>query len=312
MARFGLQIPNFSFGVDNAALFGKVAELATAAEEAGFDSVWVMDHLYQLPALGGAEQPMMEAYTTLGALAAVTQRVRLGALVTGVTYRNPAFLAKAVTTLDVISQGRAICGLGAAWHDLEHEAFGYEFPPAGERLSRLEEALQICRAMFTQEVASFDGTYYTIKDLRNVPRPVTEGGPPIMIGGGGEKRTLKLVAQYGDMCNFFGDPDTFRRKVSILHQHCEDAGRDPDEVMVTRLSTLIPTESPEQTEQMTKMAGAVPGRDVRAMNIGQEKEIIVQLEELTDAGVDYFIFNMPLSDVGAVRRAGEMLTAQLG
>ena len=203
--RFGLQIPNFTQGDTPTAMFDEVVERATAAEETGYDSVWVMDHFYQLPPMGGPTVPMLDSYTLLGALAARTSRVRLGTMVTGVTYRNPAHLAKIVTTLDVISGGRAILGLGAAWYDVEHEGLGFDFPPAGERLDRLEEALQICRAMFSEEAPTFDGRYYRIHQARNVPRPVQPGGPTILVGGGGEKRTLQLVARYADMCNLFGD-----------------------------------------------------------------------------------------------------------
>src|SRR5437660_5000922 len=160
MVRFGLQIPNFTFDVPDNRMFERVSELAVAAEESGFDSVWVMDHFYQLPMLGGPDNPMLEGYTTLGALGARTSRVRLGTLVTGVTYRNPALLAKIVTTLDVITSGRAILGIGAAWYDVEHKGLGFEFPPAGERLDRLEEAVQICRAMFREERPRFAGRHY--------------------------------------------------------------------------------------------------------------------------------------------------------
>ena len=206
MTTFGFQIPNFTFDVPTAGLFDEVVKRATAAEESGFSSLWVMDHFYQLPALGGAHQPMLEGYTLLGALAVRTDSVQLGTLVTGVTYRNPAMLAKIVTTLDVISKGRAVLGIGAAWHDVEHDALGFDFPPVKERMDRLEEAVQICRAMFREETPTFEGRYYSIDDARNVPRPIQAGGPPIMIGGGGEKRTLRLVAQYADMCNVTGDP----------------------------------------------------------------------------------------------------------
>ena len=173
--RFGLQIPNFTTDETPGVLFDGVAAMATAAEETGYDSVWVMDHFYQLPPMGGPSQPMLDAYTLLGALATRTSTVRLGTMVTGVTYRNPAHLAKIVTTLDVISAGRAILGIGAAWYDVEHEGLGFDFPPAGERLDRLEEALQICRAMFTEEAPTFDGRYYRIHEARNVPRPCSQG-----------------------------------------------------------------------------------------------------------------------------------------
>ena len=173
--RFGLQIPNFTVGAPGD-LFAEVLDRANAAEEAGYDSVWVMDHFYQLPPMGGPSQPMLDAYTLLGAIAARTSRVRLGALVTGVTYRNPAHLAKIVTTLDVISAGRAILGIGAAWYDVEHEGLGFDFPSAGERLDRLEEALQICRGMFAGASPTFDGTYYRTHDAQNIPPPGCTGG----------------------------------------------------------------------------------------------------------------------------------------
>src|SRR3954465_12524326 len=177
MTRFGVQLPSFS-GFDPADLFDHVAGLTTTAEEAGFDSVWVMDHFFQLPPLGGPDQPMLEAYTLLGALAARTSRVQLGTLVTGVTYRNPGILAKIVTTLDVISRGRAFLGRGGAWLARQHEALGVVFPPVKERFERLEEALQICRAMFRGERPTFEGKHYRVTDAINSPGPVPPGGPP--------------------------------------------------------------------------------------------------------------------------------------
>ncbi len=193
MIGYGLQLPNFTLGVPDGELFEKVATLATAAEASGFDSVWVMDHLYQLPALGGAEQPMLEAYTLLGALAARTSRVRLGTLVTGVTYRNPALLAKIVTTLDVISSGRAILGIGAAWHDVEHEAFGFEFPPVKERMDRLEEALQICRGMFTDDSTTLAGD--ALRGPRRPQRPASGPGRRTADHGRRWRRALHAPAR---------------------------------------------------------------------------------------------------------------------
>jgi F420-dependent oxidoreductase-like protein len=238
LTRLGLQIPNFTFpGVADADLFETVAAIATTAEEHGFDSVWVMDHLYQIEVVGPKEDPMLEAYTLLAGIAARTRTARLGTMVTGVTYRNPALLAKIVTTLDVVSSGRAILGLGAAWNDDEHAGYGYDFPPAGERLDRLEEALQICRAMFTEPAPSFQGRHYRISSVLNNPKPV-RGRIPVLIGGGGEKRTLKLVALYGDACNLFGDPDAVRHKLDVLERHCADVGRDPAEITKTILLTV--------------------------------------------------------------------------
>jgi F420-dependent oxidoreductase-like protein len=311
MTTFGLQIPNFTLGVPDDQLFDKVVELAQTAEDVGFESVWVMDHLYQLPPLGGPDQPMLEAYTLLGALAARTTKVKLGTLVTGVTYRNPGLLAKIITTLDIISRGRAILGIGAAWYDVEHEGLGFEFPPVKERMDRLEEAVQICRAMFRDDKVSFEGKHYAIREARNLPRPIQAGGPEIMIGGGGEKRTLKLVAQYADMCNVVGDPAGIRHKIDVIQRHCKDVGRDPTEVKITRMATMMITDSPEQTEQTREFLTAAAGAEAAAaFTFGQEDEIVAQVEELIDAGVDTFIFNMPMSDAAGVRRAGELLTAR--
>jgi F420-dependent oxidoreductase-like protein len=308
--RIGLQIPNFTLGVPDDQLFEAVAEQAGSAEAAGFESLWVMDHFYQLPALGGPTQPMLESYTLLGGLAARTSRIRLGTMVTGVTYRNPALLAKIVTTLDVISAGRAMLGIGAAWYDVEHDGLGVEFPPAGERLDRLEEAVQICRAMFRDQVATFDGKYYSVHEARNLPRPVQPGGPPILIGGGGEKRTLRLVAQYADYCNIVGDAATIEHKVAVLRAHCEDVGRDPASITVTRLSTLVITDTAEESRGTLELLGSIEGMEPGAFNVGTEDEIVAQLEELAGAGVEYFIFNMPTSGIDAVRRAGGLLASR--
>jgi F420-dependent oxidoreductase-like protein len=307
--RFGLQIPNFTPDAP-ADIFDGVVAMATAAEDTGFDSVWVMDHFYQLPPMGGPDAPMLDAYTLLGALAARTFRVRLGAMVTGVTYRNPAHLAKIVTTLDIISGGRAILGLGAAWYDVEHEGLGFDFPPAPERLNRLEEALQICRAMFREETSSFDGRYYRTHEARNVPGPLQPGGPPILVGGGGEKRTLQLVARYADMANFFGDVDTVAHKVEVLRNHCKVEGRDPSEVVVSRLATLVLTSSPEETADTKAFLRQVTGEEPTSSNVGTPEELVGQVEELAAAGVDYFIFNIPTGTPDTVRRVGTELVSR--
>jgi alkanesulfonate monooxygenase SsuD/methylene tetrahydromethanopterin reductase-like flavin-dependent oxidoreductase (luciferase family) len=242
-------------------------------------------------------------------LATVTRTAKLGTLVTGVTYRNPALVAKMTTTLDVISGGRAILGIGAAWHDIEHEALGYEFPPAGERLDRLEEALKICRAMFTEAAPTFAGRYYHIKEAHNMPRPIQAGGPPIMVGGGGEKRTLRLVAQYADLCNISGDAPTIRHKLEVLRGHCKDVGRDVSEITVTRLATLVLTDSPSQTTETKEFLASVVGAEgAAAFNVGQDDEVVAQVGELVEAGVDEFLFNLPLSGPDVVGRAGRLLT----
>ncbi len=307
--RIGLQIPNFTFDGPENEIFDRVSALAQAAEESGFDSVYVMDHFYQLPALGGPDRPMLEAYTTLGAIAARTSRVRLGALVGGVTYRNPSLVAKAATTLDVISKGRAILGFGAAWYDVEHEGLGFDFPPVRERMDRLEEAVQIIRAMFREEAPNFSGRYYRIKEARNVPRPVQAGGPPIMIGGGGERRTLRIVAEHADICNLFGDPETIRHKLDVLREHCDAVGRDYSEIVKSRLATLIIADTEEQAAATREQMARITARGT-SWSVGTEKEILMQVEELQAAGIEYFIFNLPLGGPDAVRRAGELLLSR--
>ncbi|HEV8403854.1 MAG TPA: TIGR03560 family F420-dependent LLM class oxidoreductase, partial [Candidatus Limnocylindrales bacterium] len=226
---FGFHLPSYTHPeTPPERLFDRVVEQAKAAEAAGFDLVTVMDHLYQIQGIGGPEEPMLEGWSVLAALARETTRVRLGTLVTGVTYRNPALLAKQVTTLDTISGGRAILGLGAAWNDVEHAGYGYEFPPVGERMDRLDEALTIARAMFTEERPSFTGRYHRIDQAYNVPPPVQPGGPKILVGGAGEQRTLRIAAKHADMTHWFSlGLDGVKHKTEVLERYCEEIGRDP-------------------------------------------------------------------------------------
>ncbi|TML39053.1 MAG: LLM class F420-dependent oxidoreductase [Actinobacteria bacterium] len=310
MTSFGLQLPNFTFGVPDAEMFEQVVVRAQAGESAGFSSLWVMDHFWQLPPLGGAGQPMLEAYTLLGALATQTRTVKLGTLVTGVTYRNPALVAKMVTTLDIVSGGRAVLGIGAAWHEEEHEGLGFDFPPARERLDRLEEALKICRAMFREDSPAFDGRYYRIHGATNVPRPLQPGGPSILVGGGGERRTLRLVARYADACNISGDATMVGRKVEILERHCNDVGRQRAEISVTRLGSLFLTSTADETRQVREFVTQAAGPDAAAgFTIGEPDEVVAQVAELVDAGVDEFYFNMPLADAEGIAQAGKLLTS---
>jgi F420-dependent oxidoreductase-like protein len=314
--RFGLQIPSFTVpGVAENSLFERIAGVATAAESAGFDSLFVMDHLYQIRNVGQPDEPMLEAYTLLGALAARTARVRLGTLVTGVTYRNPALLAKIVTTLDVVSAGRAILGLGAAWNEQEHIAFGFDFPPTRERMDRLEEALQICRAMFDSKRPTIEGQYYRTHDVLNVPAPVSR--VPILVGGGGEQRTLRLVARYADACNVFGDPATIRHKLDVLREHCEREGRNPDEITKTSLRTLLvaPTvaEAERQGEVLRRMRG-VDEETYRAWaTVGDVNGIAAALRPYFDAGLDGLIVNLAnVYEIGAVELAAQALQKAAG
>jgi len=283
-------MPSFTFpGVANDRLFDRVVKNAQAAEKAGFDLVTVMDHFYQIRGLGPETEPMMEAYTTLSGLATQTSRVKLGTLVTGVTYRNPALLAKQVTTLDVISKGRAILGIGAAWNEDEHVGYGVEFPPIGQRMDRLDEALTIAKLMFTQDRPSFEGKYYKIDRALNVPRPVQAGGPKILIGGTGERRTLRLLAQHGDIGHWFAASlDELKRKKRIFEEHCEAVHRDPSEVLLTLGVGLVVAENEKDAAAM--MAGLTPERRAMAavVNVQQAAELI---GKYLDAGFGGFTFN---------------------
>ncbi len=304
---FGYHMPRFTFpGVPPDRLFERLLELVGAAEAAGFDLVTVMDHFYQIAQVGQEEEPMPEAYTTLGALAARTTRVRLGTMVTGVTYRNPAHLAKTVTTLDVISGGRAVLGIGAAWNESEHRGYGFEFPPVRERMDRLDEALAICRLMFTEERPSFDGRYYRIQKALNVPRPMQPGGPAILIGGGGERRTLRLVAKYADMSNWFGPLDELRHKTEVLERHCEEVGRDPSTILRTVMSpfVLVATER----EAAAAMEHIAPER--REMTSAVTPEQAAEgLRPYLDAGFGGIIFRNPtMLTPEAIGLGGELIS----
>jgi F420-dependent oxidoreductase-like protein len=317
VTRIGLQIPSFTYpGVSDADLFGRVAEIATTAEDSGFDSVWVMDHFYQIPFQGQRTEPMLECYSMLSAIAARTSRVRVGAMVTGVTYRNPALLAKMVTTLDIISSGRAILGIGAAWNEDEHRGYGFDFPPARERLERLEEAVQICRAMFREGAPTFQGKHYRIEEALNFPRPIHSCGPPILIGGSGERRTLRLVARYADACNLFGDAAIVRHKLDVLEQHCKEAGRDPAEITKTRLGGLVVRATHEEAEKAgaeLKAARGLSDEWYRTSQIvGDPDEVGEKVQELLDAGLDGVIFNMwGVHELEPVALAGQTLSKLL-
>ena len=256
MTRLGLQIPSFNFpGGTPAGIFPTVTAMAQAAEASGFDTVLVMDHFYQLPGLGNPDDYMLEAYTLLGALAAVTSKVRLATLVTGNTYRNPAILAKSVTTLDIISGGRAQLGIGSGWFELEHESFGIEFGTFTDRFEKLEEALQVILPMLSDERPSIAGKHYTITDAINQPAPLSR--IPVMIGGSGEKKTLRMVAQYADLGNLTCDPSEVPRKLEALAGHCERLGRDRNEILMSwnRVACIAPTTAEAEAERDVYLAG---------------------------------------------------------
>ena len=256
---------------------------------------------------------MLEAYTLLGGVAARTARIQLGAMVTGVTYRNPAFLAKVVTTLDVVSSGRAILGIGAAWNEEESRAYGYPWPPAAERFERLEDALRICRSMFTQPASTLQGSVHHVEGAMNVPQPIRRGGPPILVGGGGERKTLRLTATYADMWNGFGDVATIRHKLDVLEEHCEAVGRDRSEIVATRLGTLIVGETAEDADRRRRAWQEARGVDDAGLAMrliwGDRAAVAEQARAFLDAGLQGLIFNMPAgSTVEDVLRAGEALS----
>jgi F420-dependent oxidoreductase-like protein len=248
-----------------------------------------MDHLYQIPGVGRVDEPMLEGWSTLAALARETSRVRLGTLVTGVTYRNPALLVKQVTTLDTISGGRAMLGLGAAWNDVEHAGYGYEFPPIRERMDRLEEALTIARTMFTEERPSFAGSHYRIEAALNVPRPVQPGGPPILVGGGGEQRTLKIAAKFADLTHWFPlGLDVLRHKTEVLAGHCEAIGRDPATIERTLAAPVLVGSTEAQAKAMLDQVPPERRPHVLAVTPEQAAE---GLRPYLDAGFTGFTFN---------------------
>lgn len=303
MTRLGYQIPNFTYpGIGPGALFEAVAQQAEAADRSGFDTVLVMDHFYQLPMLGPPEREMLECYTLLGALAQRTSSVRLGALVTGNTYRNPAVLAKTVTTLDIVSAGRAQLGIGAGWFEPEHEAFGIEFGTFTDRFEKLEEALQIIVPMLRGERPTLDGERYQVRDAINEPPPIAR--VPVLIGGSGERKTLRLVAQYADESNLSCGPSEVPRKLDALAAHCERLGRDRSEITVSVQCNVCIGATHEVAEADAKAFLAERGVDLDTADeatralidetiiIGDPDEVGARLEAVLALGVDGFTCNL--------------------
>jgi F420-dependent oxidoreductase-like protein len=280
---------------DNSVLFDSVLAQAIAAEEAGFDSLWVPDHLMQAPAVASVGDPMLECYTTLGALAAVTSKVRLGAFVGCPAYRSAALLGKILTTLDVISHGRAIFGIGAGWYEEEHRAYGFDLGHHGERYDRLVETIDIVKSMFSNRSTTYYGKHHMADGALNSPRPVQPGGPPIMIAGNGEKKTLRLVAEYADMCNVVGSPQTIRRLMETLDRHCTDVGRDPTEICRTMTSTVIVRPSPEEAEAALPPAFRNKPSPFKPI-AGTPDQVVATMRELLIAGIDGLILSCPEGD----------------
>ncbi|MFI6168197.1 LLM class F420-dependent oxidoreductase [Nocardia sp. NPDC051052] len=319
--RLGYQMPNFSYGQPVSELFPTVVAQAREAEAAGFDTVFVMDHFYQLPGIGTPEDPMLEAYTALSGIAAATERIQLSALVTGNTYRNPALLAKTVTTLDLVSAGRAILGIGAGWFELEHQSYGFEFGTFTDRFERLDEALQIIQPMLRGKHATFDGKWYHTDNAINEPR--LRDDLPILLGGSGEKKTFALAARFADHLNIICNASELPKKMAALHQRCAEVGRDPSTLEVSYLCFLMVDEDGDQArkEQRDMLRGI--GVDVDALSEEERKESIAdrqfagspdevaeQLQtRVLDHGVQGIIVNMITNghQSGAVDLAGRTL-----
>ena len=306
-----LHLPSFTYpdtGADR--LFEKLVDIATTCESSGYSGVTVMDHLHQIPGVGDRTEFMLEGTTTLAGLAARTSTLNLGLLVGGVMYRNPAFLAKATTTLDVISGGRAFLGIGAAWFEEEHLAYGYPFPPLRERFEYLEDALNIARRMFTQSESSYEGKRASTANVLNNPQPL-RGDIPILIGGSGERKTLRLVAKYADGCNIFGDLDAVRHLLGVLERHCEDVGRDPAEITKTRMATIFVAARHE--DAIARLEASTLNERMRAMAIaGDPDGVGEQVQALLDAGIEGLTIRLTdVYDLESVARAGETLAPLL-
>ncbi|MDX1883688.1 LLM class F420-dependent oxidoreductase [Mycolicibacterium sp. 120270] len=298
--KLGLQIPNFSYGTGVAELFPTVIAQAQEAEAAGFDSVFVMDHFYQLPGLGTPDQPMLEAYTALGALGAATERVQLGTLVTGNTYRNPTLLAKAVTTLDVISQGRAILGIGTGWFELEHDSLGFDFGTFTDRFNRLYEALEIILPMLAGERPTFSGEYYRVKEAMAEPR--FRDHIPLMIGGSGEKKTIPLAAKHFDHLNIIAGFNELPRKVQVINEACEKIDRDPATLETSTLVIAIIDEN--VTEDI------IPDDFKQQAVFGGPDQIVEQIKtKVLDAGVQGVILS-PVTSLSGYHPGGITAVAE--
>jgi F420-dependent oxidoreductase-like protein len=287
----------------DAELFKSIAAQTQAAERSGFDSIWVADHLMQTPVVAPRDDPMFECYTLLGALAGLTSHVRLGAFVGCAAYRNAGLLGKAITTLDAISGGRAIFGIGAGWFEGEHDAYGFEFGTVGERFARLTEVLEIVSSMFVDEETTFDGRYYRAAGALNYPRPLQEGGPPILVGGSGEKRTLRIVAQYADICNLSGSPVKLRHLMNVLDTHCQAVGRDPSEICRTFINLVIVRDSEREALQAIPPAYRDISTEVTdnlsetvRPIFGTQEQVLEKLQEHAATGIDGMVMGCAAED----------------
>ena len=310
--KFGLQLPAFTWAGGPAEIAVRLRNIARTAEDVGFDSLWVMDHFRQIPLMGPKWADMLESYTTLGFLAAHTSRVRLGAMVTGITYRNIAHLGKIIATLDVLSGGRAMCGLGAAWFADEHQAYGWPFPSAKARLDLLEDALQLLPMLWGPGTPAFHGKTVDVPEALCYPRPL-QARIPILVGGSGEKRTLRLVARYADACNLFGDLDTVRRKLDVLGRHCDEVGRARNQIEVTHLSTtMVGTDGADVSRRIAAVRPSRMSAEkyARQNNAGTVEDQIGRFRGLADVGVQSAIISLPdVAEAGALERFAPIIAA---
>lgn len=309
---FGLQLPVVTWPGGAAELRPRLQAIASAAELAGFTSIWVMDHFRQIPMFGPAWQDMLESYTTLAFLAGVTRKVRLGALVTSVTARNVAHLGKIVATLDVLSGGRAMCGLGIGWFEAEARAYGWDFPSVDERYAVLEDALQLLPQLWGKGAPAFEGRVLRVPEAICYPRPIQER-VPMLVGGNGEQRTLRLAAKYADACNIIGDAEVVARKVAVLREHCASFDRDPHAVAVTQLSsTLVGRNATEVSELVEGLRPRRRSAETYAasVNAGTIADQIGRFRDLADAGVQTAIVSLPdLGDTEPIERFAEVIAA---
>lgn len=311
MTRLGYQIPNFTYPeTDSSGLFDVIRRQAVEAEASGFDTVLVMDHFYQLPMLGAPENAMLECYTLLAALSQCTEKIRLSALVTGNTYRHPTLLAKTVTALDVVSRGRAQLGIGAGWYELEHDSLGFEFGTFTDRFEKLEESLQIIIGMLNGERPSLAGKWYTVHAAVNSPAPV--GKIPLMIGGAGERKTLRMAAQYADESNLICAPADLPRKLAALEEHCERLGRDRAEITVSyQVSACIAPTKEQAEKEYADAKDLIPQLDARRPSVvlGGPDALVEAAERILELGIDGFTINLPANGhvEGRVALLGETL-----
>jgi F420-dependent oxidoreductase-like protein len=311
----GLHLPNFNYpGVEAEDLFDTISSIAKTAEDSGFNAITVMDHFHQIPPQGPPTFNMFDGNTMLAAIAARTEKANLGLLVGGVTYRNPALLAKITTGIDVISRGRAFLGIGAAWFEDEHLAYGFGFPSLRERFEHLEDALNIARAMFTSADASYEGKHHSIRGAINIPQPL-RGDIPILIGGSGERKTLRFVAKYADASNVMGDVETVRHLMGVLERHCEDVGRDPSQITRTRLATIFiaPTHEDAMRKLEEAKAAGMSERRLAQVVAGGPDEIGERLNAFIEEGIQGFTISLPdVHDLETVALAGRTIGPLVG